>query len=430
MPPLRVLISGGGIAGNALAFWLSKIGHDITVVERSSSLRDTGLQLDLRGYGIEVMKRMGLQQAFEAQIAPEKGLQIVDKKGRRRGFFPSTAPGENVQNFTSEFEIMRGTMCRILHDAAVQHGTKFIFGTSIESLEESDNSVAVRFADGKTDSFDLVVGADGLNSRTRKMMVGPGADDGLRPLDGVVAGYFMMPRPMQEGEECLATVFMAPGNKGLMIRRSDPDFWQVYIGCKTDAFKSVPRGDVKAEKAIMTEIMHGAGWETENVLRAMNTDNDFYLERMALVKLDRWSHGRVVLVGDAAWCPTANTGMGTTSSIVGAYVLAGEIAKHCGRSTAEQGAKAKTGDNIAEALAAYDAKFRPFMDQVQEGVAEEKGVSMAYGMLSSSFGISLLHLFAACASFFKVNIGAMMLKEQVKDWDLPDYEELLREAGA
>lgn len=155
MPPLRVLISGGGIAGNALAFWLSKIGHDITVVERSSSLRDTGLQLDLRGYGIEVMKRMGLQQAFEAQIAPEKGLQIVDKKGRRRGFFPSTAPGENVQNFTSEFEIMRGTMCRILHDAAVQHGTKFIFGTSIESLEESDNSVAVRFADGKTDSFDL-----------------------------------------------------------------------------------------------------------------------------------------------------------------------------------------------------------------------------------------------------------------------------------
>ncbi|KAI1119553.1 hypothetical protein F5Y14DRAFT_395746 [Nemania sp. NC0429] len=428
MPALRILISGGGIAGNALAFWLSRIGHDVTVVERSSGLRDTGLQLDLRGHGIEVMKRMGLQEAFQAQMAPEKGIQIVDKKGRRRGFFPSTAPGDTLQNFTSEFEIMRGTMCRVLHDAAAKHGAKFVFGTSIDVLEQKENHVEIHFADGKTDSFDLVVGADGLNSRTRKMMVGPGADDGLRPLDGMVAGYFMMPRPMQEGEECLATVFMAPGNRGLMIRRSDPDYWQVYIGCKTDAFKSVARGDVKTEKAIMTNIMRGAGWETENVLRAMNTDNDFYLERMALVKLDRWSRGRVVLVGDAAWCPTANTGMGTTSSVVGAYILAGEIAQHCGRGTAKQGAKAKTGDSIADALAAYDAKFRPFMDQVQKGVGEENG--FAYGLLSSSFGIFLLHLFAAVASFLGVNIGAMMLKEQVKDWDLPDYEELLREADA
>ncbi|KAI1126186.1 hypothetical protein F5Y10DRAFT_293957 [Nemania abortiva] len=422
MAPLRVLISGGGIAGNALAFWLSRIGHDITVVERFSSLRDTGLQLDLRGHGIEVMKRMGLQEAFKAQVAPEKGVQLVDKKGRRRAFFPSTAPGEGVQNFSTEFEIMRGNMCRILHDAAAKYGAKFVFGTSIESFEDKGSSVAIRFANGQTDSFDLVVGADGLNSRTRKMMLGPGVDDGLRPLDGVVAGYFTMPRPIAEGEEYLATVYMAPGNKGLMIRRSDAEYWQVYVGCKTDAFRNVPRGDVKAEKAVLTEIMHGAGWETENVIKAMNTDNDFYLERMALVKLDRWFRGRVVLVGDAAWCPTANTGMGTTSSIVGAYVLAGEIGKHCGRGTSPN-----TKDNIAEALAAYDAKFRPFMDQIQKGVAEAEGFSMTSALLSSAFGISLLHLFAACVAFFKVNIGAMMLKEQVKGWDLPEYEELLRE---
>ncbi|TGJ82790.1 hypothetical protein E0Z10_g5973 [Xylaria hypoxylon] len=407
MPPLKVLISGGGIAGNALAFWLSKIGHDITVVERYSTLRDTGLQLDLRGHGIEVMKRMGLQEAFEAQVAPEKGVRLVDKRGRQRAFFPSTAPGEDVQNFTSEFEIMRGDMCRILHGAAVQLGAKFVFGNSIEKFE------------------DKVVGADGLNSRTRKMMLGTDTDDGLRPLDGVVSGYFTMPRPMQEGEEYLATVYMAPGNRGLMIRRSNPDNWQVYIGGKTDAFKNVPRGDVKAEKAVMTEMLRGAGWESENVLRALNTDNDFYLERMALVKLDRWFRGRVVLVGDAAWCPTANTGMGTTSSIVGAYILAGEIGRHCGRGSAKPAGESSTGENIAKALASYDTKFRPFMDQVQKGVGE--GSDWGYSLLSTAFGISLMHLFAAVASYFKVNIGAMMLKEQVKDWNLPDYEELGKE---
>ncbi|KAJ2978612.1 hypothetical protein NUW58_g7443 [Xylaria curta] len=146
---------GAGIAGNALAFWLSKIGHDVTVVERFPNLRDTGLQLDLRGHGIEVMKRMGLEEAFKAQVAPEKGIQLVDKNGRRRAFFPSTAPGEGVQNFTSEYEMMRGTMCRILHDAATRQGASFIFGTSIESFQDQGSSVAVRFANGKTDSFDI-----------------------------------------------------------------------------------------------------------------------------------------------------------------------------------------------------------------------------------------------------------------------------------
>ncbi|KAI0444090.1 hypothetical protein F4803DRAFT_512622 [Xylaria telfairii] len=421
MSAMRVLISGGGIAGNALAFWLSKIGHDITVVEWFPSLRDTGLQLDLRGHGIEVMKRMGLEEAFRAQVAPETGVQLVDKSGRRRAYFPATAPGEGVQNFSTEFEMMRGTMCRILHDAAAGNGAKFIFGTSVKSLEDKEGSVAVQFADGKTDSFDLVVGADGLNSRTRKMMVGKDVDDGLRPLNGMVAGYFTMPRPMKEGEEYCATVFLAPGNKGLMIRRSDPKFWQVYVGGKTDAFKDIPRGDVKAEKAVLTKMLQGAGWETDNVLAAMNTDNDFYLERMALVKLDRWYRGRVVLVGDAAWCPTANTGMGTTSSVVGAYILAGEIARHCGGSSA---GKSKSKADIAKALSAYDAKFRPFMDQVQKGIDEDGGTSLGVSLMSSRLGISLIQILAGVASFFKLNIGAMMLKEQVKDWDLPSYEEL------
>ncbi|KAI1739474.1 hypothetical protein F4680DRAFT_421703 [Xylaria scruposa] len=422
MPALRVLISGGGIAGNALAFWLSKIGHDITVVERFPSLRDTGLQLDLRGHGIEVMRRMGLEEAFKAQVAPEQGMQLVDKRGRRRAFFPLNAPGSGVQNFTTEFEIMRGDMCRILHDAAVKHGAKFVFGTSIKNLEDKGDSVAVQFEDDKTDSFDFVVGADGLHSRTRKMMLGKGVDDGLRPLDGLVSGYFTMPRPMQEGEEYCASIFMAPGSRGLMIRRSDPKFLQVYIGGKTDTLNDVPKGDVKAEKAALTKMMQGAGWETENVLAAMNTDNDFYLERMALVKIDRWHRGRVVLVGDAAWCPTANTGMGTTSGIVGAYILAGEIARHYGRGTKEPGSF--KSDGITNAFAAFDTKFRPFMDQVQKGVGEDGGLSVAYSFMSTSLGIFLLYIIAGMASFLKLNVGAMMLKEQVKDWDLPDYKEL------
>ncbi|KAI0521424.1 hypothetical protein F5B22DRAFT_662552 [Xylaria bambusicola] len=422
MAQLKILISGAGIAGNALAYWLAKIGHDITVVERFSSLRDTGLQLDLRGHGIEVMKRMKLEEAFKAKVAPEKGVQLIDKRGRRRAFFPATTTKDGVQNFTTEFEIMRGDICRILYDAAVKHGAKFIFGTSIEKYDDKGSSVVVRLANGREDSFDLVVGAEGLNSRTRKMMLGPGAKDAARPLDGVMVGYFTMHKPIQQGEEFLATFYVAPGNKGIMARRSHPETLQIYIGGKTHALDNVARGDVKAEKEALTEFMRGAGWETENILKAMNTDNDFYLERMAIVKLDRWFKGRVVLVGDAAWCPTANTGMGTTSSIVGAYVLAGEIGRHCGKGTAEKSDKSDAGADLDKALASYDAKFRPFMDQVQKGIGEGSDWGMSF--MSTAFGISLMHIFVAVLAFFQVNIGAMVLKEQVKDWKLPDYEEL------
>jgi 2-polyprenyl-6-methoxyphenol hydroxylase-like FAD-dependent oxidoreductase len=259
------------------------------------------------------------------------------------------------------------------------------------------------------------------------MMLGVGVDDGLRPLDNLFIGYFTMPQPMREGEEFIATAYIAPGGKGFMIRRSDPEYWQVYIGGKSDAFRDVPRGDVRAEKAAMTRIFQGAGWETDNILKAMNTDNDFYLERMAMVKLDRWFRGRVVLVGDAAYCPSANTGMGTTSGIVGAYILAGEIGRHCGRGTTAD-EKLNNRGNIAKALAAYDAKFRPFMDQVQKDVpGTGQGPNWGYSLMTSSIGISLMYIFAGLASFFKVNIGAMMLKEEVRDWDLPDYEELLQE---
>jgi 2-polyprenyl-6-methoxyphenol hydroxylase-like FAD-dependent oxidoreductase len=155
MAPLKILISGAGIAGNALAFWLAKTGHDITVIERFPSLRDTGLQLDLRGHGIEVMKRMGLQAAFKEQVAPEKGLQLVDKNGKRKAYFPSTAPGQGLQSFTSEIEIMRGSMCRILYGAATEKGAKFVFGTYIEKIEDNGDSVTVQFANGQTDTFDL-----------------------------------------------------------------------------------------------------------------------------------------------------------------------------------------------------------------------------------------------------------------------------------
>ncbi|RYP70326.1 hypothetical protein DL771_005533 [Monosporascus sp. 5C6A] len=418
MAQMKVLIAGAGIAGNSLAFWLSKLGHNVTVIERFPSLRTTGLQIDLRGHGIEVLRRMGLEKAFRHLAVPERGIQIVDSSGRRRGYFPANKSGQGQQGFTTEFEIMRGDLCRLLYDATKDR-TKYVFGTLIESFEEKDSSVEVRFTDGKADRFDLLVGADGQWSRTRKMMLGPGAADSVYPL-GLYTAYFTIPRPIQEGEDYIATMYMAPGNRGIMTRRHSPHEIQAYVGCKTgsERLKNAPHGDVKEEKEALAEIFKGAGWKTEEILKSMKDADDFYLERMGVVRLESWSRGRVALVGDAAYCPSATTGMGTTSAVVGAYVLAGEIGRYCGR---DSGAGDITKGSLATALEAYRRNFEPFMQQVQKGVEDRDFLP------STAWAISIMHVLVGLASFLRVNVGKYFTRENIKGWDLPQYDEMLRD---
>ncbi|KAH6676222.1 hypothetical protein B0J14DRAFT_690420 [Halenospora varia] len=415
---MKVLISGGGIAGNALAFWLSKLGHAVTVIERFPSLRATGLQVDLRGHGIEVMKRMGLEQGFRSKLAPEQGLQVVDSSGRRRAFFPVNKSGKGPQNFTTEYEIMRGDLCQLMYDET-KSGAKYVFGRSIEGFEEKGSSVEVRFTHGKTDKFDLLVGADGQWSRTRRMMLGLDKPDMLFPLEGgkVYVAYFTIPRPIQEGEEYIATMYQATKKRGVLMRRHSPHKVQVYLGgtSESERLKNARRGDMKEEKDALAELCQGAGWQMDEILKSMVDADDFYCERMGVVQMDSWSRGRVTLVGDAGYCPSAKTGMGTTSAIVGAYILAGEIGKHCGGDN--------TKDNLANALEAYEEKFRPFMNQVQKGILEDSGWDM---MPTTEFGIAVMNRLMGLASFLKINLGNWFLRENVKNWDLPDYEEMQR----
>jgi hypothetical protein len=162
----------------------------------------------------------------------------------------------------------------------------------------------------------------------------------------------------------------------------------------------------------VAEGMKGAGWQVDEILEAMKTSEDFYCEHLGIVKLDSWYKGNIVLVGDAAYCSSGNSGQGTTSSIIGAYILAGEIGKHCG------GKDGKAG--LGKTLKAYEDKFQPFMLQVQEGLLDNKN----WKIMSTSFGIGVMNCFLAMASILKIDIGRWMVKEDVKGWDLPSYEGL------
>ncbi|KAH7376724.1 hypothetical protein B0T11DRAFT_324596 [Plectosphaerella cucumerina] len=448
---MRVLINGAGVAGNALAFWLGKLGHDVTVVERFPRLRVSGLQIDLRGFGIDVVRRMGLEAQLRAKLAPEQGAQFVDSSGKRWGYFPANPEApvskskakKNIQNFTSEYEIMRGDLCQVLYEAARER-VKYIFDTRVASFENKNESVRVSLSNGTSDDFDLLVGADGQGSSIRNMMFEPEVTKAAyRPLNDMHMAYVTVPRPMTEGEEYVATAFIAPGRRGLMTRRDNPDTVQVYMGCTSTSERlkraiSRPRGERGTDHEILgeqlkawQEIFDGAGWQTADIFRSLldthnaqgtaggtpdTLDMGFYTERPALVKLDSWSRGRVTLLGDAAWCPTATTGMGTTSAIVGAYVLAGEIQKACPTDGAVP------SETLADALTAYQRVFGPFMDDVQKDVL--KGSDPISMFPTSTFGIAVFLRVVWVVSLLRINIGRWFLKEEIMGWELPEYKKL------
>ncbi|KAI2936351.1 hypothetical protein CBS63078_862 [Aspergillus niger] len=414
MSRLRILICGAGIAGNALAFWLSKLGHNITIIERYPGLRATGLQVDLRSPGIEVVQRMGLEKTFRKVTVPEQGLQLVDSRNRRWGYFPANRSGKGLQSFTTDYEIMRGDLCHLLHDA-VKDRVEYLFGMHVTEMQQTDKFVDVVLSDGRKERFDIVVGADGLGSRMRTMMLG-GGDDDRDPVHsiGVSAGYFTIDSELEKGEGYDATVYMTTQGRGIMMRRHNPHKIQAYMFCKAGPFENCSKGDVEREKQVMGQVFRDAGWKSEEIIRGMEEADDFYCERMGVVNLDSWSRGRVVLVGDAAYCPSAMTGMGTPCAMVGAYILAGEIGNRCAKGIGSK-------EDIAEAFKTYEDKLKPFMLNVQKGLMDDHDYMSR--LPSSTMGITIVYILFAIASFLRLDVlSQWVLREDCnKDWKLPEY---------
>ncbi|KAI1123680.1 hypothetical protein F5Y10DRAFT_46774 [Nemania abortiva] len=201
MSSLNVLIVGGGVAGPAAAYWLSRIARaNITLIERSPQMRATGQQLDLRVAGVDMMKKMGIEPAVRAVRVKEPGMQIVDTSGRTRAFFPAAEHGSGKQSITSEFEIMRGDLVKILYGLTEKRSNvRHLYNTTIQTFTQDDESdpngkVHVTFSDGRKEDYDLVLAADGTGSRTRKIMLGPDAPDPRHVTGGYIA-YFSSTSP-------------------------------------------------------------------------------------------------------------------------------------------------------------------------------------------------------------------------------------------
>ena len=352
MTTQEILISGAGIAGVAAAYWLREAGFAVTVVERAPAPRPGGQTVDLRGAGRTVVERMGLLDQVRAITVTQRGIAWVDATGRHRAEMPVDAFSGN--GIVSADEILRGDLETILYEAA-RPGVSYLFDDTITGLDPDSSGVLVTFEKSNPRRFDIVIGADGLHSVVRRLAFGPQAK-ALHPL-GVLNAWFTIPAEIDLDNWYL--MYNAPRGRVVSIRPGRlPGEQKAALSVRST--ESFDRGDAGAQLDILDRHFADVGWAAPQLLRAARSAHDFYLDSMGQVQLERWSRGRVVLVGDAGYCPTPLTGLGTSLALVGAYILAGELGAASGPTTATE------EDAIRSAFDRYEARMRPYVEQGQE----------------------------------------------------------------
>lgn len=349
----KVLISGASIAGPSLALWLSRYGADVTVVESAAALRTGGQLVDVRGTARGVLERSGLNDAIRAARTGADGLSFVDSHGRRQA---SVAAADfDGDGPICEIEILRGTLSRIFYDAT-REVAEYVFGDRITGLDERADGVHVTFEKAPARVFDVVIGADGLHSSVRDLLFGQGSGE-LRHL-GTYLSFWTARN--NAGLRNWTEVYSEPGRTILTRAIRNNTAVMAALSFRSAEFAYDYR-DLDALKAVVRSRAAGMGWQADTLIGQLDQAPDFYFDSCSQVLLPRWSSGRIGLVGDAAYCASPLSGHGTTMALVGAYILAGELARAEG--------------DVAAGLRAYDDRLRPWISEIQRS-APDNGKTM------------------------------------------------------
>ncbi|MFE3496293.1 FAD-dependent monooxygenase [Streptomyces sp. NPDC059175] len=350
-----VLISGASIAGPALALWLHRYGFTPTVVERAPELRTGGYKVDLRGDAIDICARMGVLDDVRARSTGMRGGSYVDDRGRTLAELPAEVFGGREGD---DDEIMRGDLARIMYEKTHDR-VEYVFGDSIAALDEDADGITVTFASGAVRRFGLVVGADGMHSNTRRLVFGE--ERRFKRHLGAYISIFSAPNDL--ALDRWETYHALPGKLVCAYSSSGESDAKNFLVFRAPELAYDHR-DTAGQRRLLVDAFEGDGWMVPRMLDNARAAEDFYFDALALITMDRWSKGRVVLLGDAAHCTSPASGQGTGLALTGAYVLAGELA-------------AAHGDHRA-AFAAYERVMRPGIalnQRFAERFAEEMTLS-------------------------------------------------------
>lgn len=354
MTKMKVLISGASVAGPALACLLYRDGFDVTVVERAAAHRMSGYAVDFRDEALDVLEDLGILAEVREHDTKMRGTTLIDERGAETGRLPAEA-------FAGELEVPKRELTRILY-RITSGRVNYVFGDSISAMSQHESGVTVWFDHSAPRDFDLVFGADGLYSRVRRLTFGsdPGA---LRHLGlsgvGFSTGNYL-------GLDHVGLLRQFGGTAVYLFSAGEPDRLTASLSFATASSGLDRRGRDEQEEAVRTAFV-GHGWEVPRLLAAMSQAGDFYFSSASQVRLDRWSRGRVALVGDAGYCAAPTSGMGTSQALIGARTLARSLAL-------------ARGDHRA-AFGAYETELRPYVARNQ---AEGRRAAATFGAAEPS----------------------------------------------
>ena len=371
---MKVAINGAGIAGTALAYWLSNMGHEVLLVERAPTLRAGGYVLNLWGVGYDAVEKMGLlPELLELQYHTDE-LRMVDSKGRTRGGYPSRV----LQRLANQriATLARGDIATAIH-SLLDGRVETVFGGSIVTIEGDGVRARVGFEHGPAREVDLVIGADGLHSKVRHIAFGPEQEYeypmGCHVASFEVAGY----RPRDED---LYVAHTAPGRyiARFPIREDKTLFFMLL---RNEYLTGVLPANESGRIAALKDAYSGMGWECPAILSALDEADGVYFDSISQIRMDTWTKGRVALVGDAAACPSLIAGEGAGLALAEAYVLAGELYRH--------------GADIDSALAQYEKRIKPYTEHKQkyaEGLVPSFVPKTAMGVRARDFATLMMRL--------------------------------------
>lgn len=401
---LKVLISGAGIAGPCLAYWLAKtrLALSITIVERSPFARATGQAIDIRGPAIEIIKKMKLEEAVRSRTTTEEGTIFLNSSGKT---FAQFNAGDT---FTAEYEILRADLSQLFLEATEGlDNVQYVYGNSVESMEQNDKDVNVTFAGGSKDTFDLVVAADGSTSKTRSMILDePVLKDSYKFLGQYIAFFSI---PSQPTDPKLWQWYNAPKGLCIMLRpHRNTSTMGAYLCITTPArgkrdpvIEDALDKGTEETKRMLHEYLENAGWEAKRVLEGMDHAEDFYMSRSAQVKLSKWTNGRALVLGDAAF---ATFGIGTSLAIESAYILAGELSK------------IQSSNDIPQAVERYEEVFRPLYATMEDIPPSFPQIAFP----QTTWGLRLRD--SALWFVSKTKMHKLLPSDSAIKWKMPSYD--------
>jgi 2-polyprenyl-6-methoxyphenol hydroxylase-like FAD-dependent oxidoreductase len=396
---MRILISGAGIAGPTLAYWLAHYGFEPTIVEKAPQLRTGGYIIDFWGIGFDIAERMGLLPEIRQKGYVAREARIVNRAGKRVSGFP-VAAFERIAH-GRYVSVPRGDLAASVF-GAIESKAEAIFGDSVAGIEQTPQSVRVTFESGKVRDFDLVIGADGLHSRVRELVFGP--QSRFEKYLGYKVAAFEAPgyRPR---DELVYVMYTEVGQQvGRFAMRGDRTMFLFIF--QSEESNGTEDAEVRAQKALLRKRFGNSGWECPAILDALDAANELYFDRVSQVHMGEdagsWTRGRVTLLGDAASCVSLLAGQGSALAMVAAYILAGELHR--------------AGGDHAAAFARYQERFGTFVLRKQKGALRFAGTFAPKSKLSMFLRNQIMNL-------LKIPVIADLAvgREFADELALPDY---------